>query len=114
MAVDGEKICKLCGQETDSLCEITEQWILKIIILGHPEWVEEDGACPKCTEYYESLTDNLEIIQLDAGGLEFTTRRGDKLGKRKKAIISLVGCTLIYLWKHLVHEVAAVAPHYYP
>jgi len=32
------------------------------IILEHPEWVEEDGACPKCTEYYESLTDNLDII----------------------------------------------------
>lgn len=113
MTMDGKKICKLCGQEADSLCEFTEQWLLKIIILEHPEWVEEDGACPKCTEYYESLTDNLKIIQFDAGGLEFTTRRGDKLGERKKAIISLVGCTLIYIQKHLVYEVAAVALHYY-
>jgi len=63
MTVDEKKICKLCGQESDSICEITEQWILKIIILEHPEWVEEDGACPKCTEYYESLTDNLDIIE---------------------------------------------------
>ena len=90
MTVDGKKICKLCGQEVDSLGKIAEQWLLKIIILEHPEWVEEDGACPKCIEYYESLTDPLDIIQLDAGGLEFTTRRGDKLSKRKKAIISLV------------------------
>jgi len=62
MTVNEKKLCKLCGQESDSICEFTEQWILKIIILEHPEWVEEDGACPKCTEYYESLTDNLGII----------------------------------------------------
>jgi hypothetical protein len=22
---------------------------------NHPEWVEEDGACPRCMEYYREL-----------------------------------------------------------
>ncbi len=47
------------------------------------------------------------IVGGGAGGLELATKLGNKLGKKKKAIITLVDCTLTHLWKPLLHEVAA-------
>jgi len=42
-----------------------------------------------------------------AGGLELATRLGNKLGKHKKARITLVDAKLMHVWKPLLHEVAA-------
>lgn len=29
--------------------------VLEMIQAQHPEWVTEDGACPRCIEYYRRL-----------------------------------------------------------
>jgi len=42
-----------------------------------------------------------------AGGLELATRLGDKLGKKRKAKISLVEKFRTHIWKPLLHEIAA-------
>jgi DNA-directed RNA polymerase subunit beta len=47
------------------------------------------------------------IVGGGAGGLELATRLGDKLGKRKKALITLVDKSRTHLWKPLLHQVAA-------
>lgn len=47
------------------------------------------------------------IVGGGAGGLELATRLGDTLGKRGKAIITLVDRSPTHLWKPLLHEVAA-------
>lgn len=30
-------------------------YIMEQIKKAHPKWVEKDGACPKCWEYYRKL-----------------------------------------------------------
>lgn len=47
------------------------------------------------------------IVGGGAGGLELAAKLGNKLGKKKKAQVILVDCTLTHLWKPLLHEVAA-------
>lgn len=47
------------------------------------------------------------IVGGGAGGLELATRLGDKLGKKDKAVITLVDKATTHLWKPLLHEVAA-------
>lgn len=47
------------------------------------------------------------IVGGGAGGLELATRLGDTLGKRGKAVITLVDRATTHLWKPLLHEVAA-------
>ncbi|OON40666.1 FAD-dependent oxidoreductase [Izhakiella australiensis] len=46
------------------------------------------------------------IIGGGAGGLELATQLGDKLGRKKKAEITLVDRNHSHLWKPLLHEVA--------
>ena len=41
------------------------------------------------------------------GALELAEKLRNKLGKKKKALIKLIDCTLTHLWKPLLHEVAA-------
>lgn len=47
------------------------------------------------------------IVGGGAGGLELATRLGDTLGKKKKALITLIDCTRTHVWKPLLHEIAA-------
>ncbi len=47
------------------------------------------------------------IVGGGAGGIELATKLGNKLGKRKKAEITLIDCTLTHIWKPLLHEIAA-------
>lgn len=47
------------------------------------------------------------IVGGGAGGLELATRLGQKLGKHKRAHVTLVDTKLTHLWKPLLHEVAA-------
>ena len=47
------------------------------------------------------------VVGGGAGGLELVTRLGDKLGKRKKAQVTLIDRARTHLWKPLLHEVAA-------
>ncbi|WP_373186307.1 NAD(P)/FAD-dependent oxidoreductase [Halopseudomonas sp.] len=47
------------------------------------------------------------IVGGGAGGLELATRLGRSLGKRNKALITLVDTNMTHIWKPLLHEVAA-------
>lgn len=51
--MNDKNICKICGGEATYLCEVTEHFIINTIKSMHSEWVEDDGACPKCIEYYQ-------------------------------------------------------------
>ena len=50
-------ICKLCNNEVESLTHFAEQWIIETIKEKNPHWVENDGSCQKCLDYYKSLDD---------------------------------------------------------
>ena len=47
------------------------------------------------------------IVGGGAGGLELATKLGDRLGRRRRADITLVDASPTHLWKPLLHEVAA-------
>jgi NADH dehydrogenase len=50
---------------------------------------------------------HIVVVGGGAGGLELVTRLGNKLGKKKKARITLVDAGLTHVWKPLLHEVAS-------
>jgi NADH dehydrogenase len=47
------------------------------------------------------------VVGGGAGGLELVTRLGDRLGRRRRATVTLVESARTHLWKPLLHEVAA-------
>ena len=47
------------------------------------------------------------IVGGGAGGLELATKRGDTLGRRKQADITLIECARAHFWKPHLHELAA-------
>jgi NADH dehydrogenase len=47
------------------------------------------------------------IVGGGAGGLELATKLGDSLGRKGKAIITLVDQSKTHVWKPLLHEIAA-------
>ncbi|HEY8609531.1 MAG TPA: NAD(P)/FAD-dependent oxidoreductase [Noviherbaspirillum sp.] len=49
----------------------------------------------------------ITIVGGGAGGLELAVKLGRKLGKRGKAVITLVDAARTHLWKPLLHQVAA-------
>jgi hypothetical protein len=50
--------CACCGEkfERDLLVFLShaDKHIIDAIKKEHPEWVESDGACPKCIDYFRS------------------------------------------------------------
>lgn len=54
-----EQFCPICKKKTESqvvdICQKAYNFIIDKIKQDHPEWVKEDGACPKCVEHYEKL-----------------------------------------------------------
>jgi len=50
---------------------------------------------------------DIVIVGGGAGGLELATRLGDKLGRKKRANITLIDASPSHLWKPLLYEVAA-------
>lgn len=55
-------------------------------------------------------TNNLHhiiIVGGGAGGLELATHLGKSLGKKKKALVTLIDANRTHVWKPLLHEVAA-------
>ena len=50
---------------------------------------------------------HIVIVGGGAGGLELATRLGDRLGRKRRARVTLVDCSRTHLWKPLLHEVAA-------
>ncbi len=50
---------------------------------------------------------HIVIVGGGAGGLELATRLGDGLGRKKKALVTLIDRSRTHLWKPLLHQVAA-------
>jgi NADH dehydrogenase len=50
---------------------------------------------------------HIVVVGGGAGGLELVTSLGNKLGKKRKARITLVDSGLTHVWKPLLHEVAS-------
>ncbi len=50
---------------------------------------------------------DIVIVGGGAGGLELATRLGDRLGRKKRANITLIDASPSHLWKPLLYEVAA-------
>lgn len=55
----------------------------------------------------DKVLHDIVIVGGDAGGLELATRLGDKLGRKKRARITLIDASPSHLWKPLLYEVAA-------
>lgn len=58
----------------------------------------------------ENTQNNLHhvvIVGGGAGGLELATRLGDSLGRKGKAMITLIDQSKTHVWKPLLHEIAA-------
>jgi hypothetical protein len=54
--------CTLCNQEADTVFDLAESCALNLIEREHPEWVRENGSCPKCKAYYESFDDDVLLV----------------------------------------------------
>ncbi len=50
---------------------------------------------------------HIVIVGGGAGGLELATKLGDTLGRKGKALITLIDRTRTHVWKPLLHEIAA-------
>jgi len=55
----------------------------------------------------EKKAHEIVIVGGGAGGLELATRLGDKLGKKRRANITLIDASPSHIWKPLLYEVAA-------
>src|SRR5574340_574701 len=55
----------------------------------------------------EQRMHQIVIVGGGAGGLQLATRLGDRLGKKKRACITLIDASPSHLWKPLLYEVAA-------
>lgn len=51
-------------------------------------------------------TPRIVVVGGGAGGLELATKLGEKLGRKKKAEITLIDRNTTHLWKPLLHEIA--------
>jgi NADH:ubiquinone reductase (H+-translocating) len=55
----------------------------------------------------EEALHRIVVVGGGAAGLELVTQLGDRLGRRSRALVSLVECARAHLWKPLLHAVAA-------
>src|SRR5438270_722618 len=65
------------------------------------------GVTPKAPESGGIALHRIVIVGGGAGGLELATRLGRRLGKRKRAWITLLDRGRTHIWKPLLHEVAS-------
>ena len=52
---------------------------------------------------------NIVVVGGGAGGLELATHLGNKLGRKKRANVTLIDRNQTHLWKPLLHELATGA-----
>lgn len=54
-----QDVCSICGEpvqdKAKNLHYLAEKWLIEQIKKDHPDWVESEGLCPKCVEYYLKL-----------------------------------------------------------
>lgn len=50
-------LCPVCNKnllrELSVIIPHTEEHIMELIKKDHPDWIEDDGICRKCYEYYK-------------------------------------------------------------
>ncbi|MFP8965722.1 NAD(P)/FAD-dependent oxidoreductase [Pokkaliibacter sp. CJK22405] len=68
-----------------------------------------DNATLPVTLPHDANLPHIVIVGGGAGGLELATHLGKKLGRKKKANITLVDRSQSHIWKPLLHEVATGA-----
>ncbi len=53
-----EYVCDICGEkiagDSSQFIDHGEKHIVDFIKKKHPEWVEKNGICKKCIDYYRS------------------------------------------------------------
>src|SRR5882672_8804641 len=91
---------------------------MKTKLLEQPNLTDARGA-PASGTIYESIMETRSssdpslhrvlIIGGGAAGLELATQLGRRLGKKRKASITLVDRTRTHVWKPLLHEIASGA-----
>ena len=57
---------QVVDKEVTSLHREAERFVLDFIRQTHPEWVREDGSCPKCLAYYERLDEAVSVVDATA------------------------------------------------
>ena len=67
-------ICPLCQDkiEGDLLAfkEHTENHIVDEVKLRHPDWIKENGLCPKCLAYYRNqINGKQEVVKNKSTGI---------------------------------------------
>ena len=55
----------------------------------------------------KNILHHVVIVGGGAGGLELATKLGESLGRKGKAIITLIDKSKTHVWKPLLHEIAA-------
>ncbi len=57
--MENKKKCPVCNKDLEEsvvdVCCSAYEYIIERIKKDHPEWVEKDGACPKCVEQYKKI-----------------------------------------------------------
>ncbi|MDC0435132.1 hypothetical protein OAM69_05770 [bacterium] len=53
--------CVLCNETVESLEEQIDAVVMDMIRKDHPDWVETDGSCKKCTSYFANLDQMVEV-----------------------------------------------------
>ncbi len=52
-------LCPLCGSAVPTIIRPThaaaEAWLIERIKHDHPEWLQADGACPRCIDEYRAM-----------------------------------------------------------
>lgn len=82
---------------------------------GHPEVFRPTNSVPAGREEDEKARPRnaagalhrIVVVGGGAAGLELVTRLGERLGRRRRAQVTLVECARAHLWKPLLREVAA-------
>jgi len=84
---------------------MSEETVAERIVAGETA-TDEARSGSKLAPARDTLH-HIVVVGGGAAGLELATGLGDKLGKRKKANVTLIERSRTHLWKPLLHEVAA-------
>ncbi len=57
--MEKKKRCPICKKEKEEeivdVCNAGYEYIIDLIKKDHPDWLEKDGSCPNCIDYYKKL-----------------------------------------------------------
>jgi hypothetical protein len=73
-----QSVCPLCKKAIGAeqlfahMASDHEQWrhsTIKVIRAYHPNWIEEDGACPTCWKSYRNATQILRLLKQSSSAM---------------------------------------------